>query len=138
MNNRYMQLELTEESWKLTTFYIHRGLKHFKRLHFGVNSMAEIFNEEVRKVIAQEPNAVNIDDDMLFFSATPKEHDKALRHIFKLWREQGLTLSLKKSRPNLQAVKIFGRVFSTEVISPNPDKVAALKAAGPLQSAAEV
>ena len=40
MNDRYMQLELAEESRKLTTFYTHRGLKRFKRLHFGVNSAA--------------------------------------------------------------------------------------------------
>ena len=35
-------------------------------------------------------------------------------------------------------MKFFGKVFSSEGISPNPDKVAALKAAGPPQSAAEV
>ena len=68
-----------------------RGLKHFKRLHFGVNSAAEIFNEEVRKVVAQEPNAVSIYDDILVFGATPEERDKALRHIFKLWHEYRLT-----------------------------------------------
>ena len=35
-------------------------------------------------------------------------------------------------------MKFFGKVFSGEGISPDPDKVAALKAAGPSQSAAEV
>jgi len=35
-------------------------------------------------------------------------------------------------------VKFFGKAFSREGISPDPDKVAALKEAGPLQSAAEV
>jgi len=35
-------------------------------------------------------------------------------------------------------VKFFGKVFSSEGISPDPDKVAALKAAGPQQPAAEV
>ena len=107
-------------------------------MHFGVNNAAEIFNEEVRKVIAQEPNAVSIYDDILVFGAMPEEHDKALRHIIKLWCEHRLTLSLKKSRLKLRAVKFFGKVFSSEGISPNPDKVAALKAAGPSQSAAEV
>lgn len=34
MNDGYMQLELAEESRKVTTFYTHRGLKRFKRLHF--------------------------------------------------------------------------------------------------------
>ena len=88
MNDGYMQLRLAEESRKLTTFYIHRGLKRFKRLHFGVNSEAESFNAEVRKIVAQEPNALSVYDDILVFGATPKEHDEALRHILKLWRER--------------------------------------------------
>ena len=85
-----MQLELAEESRKLTTFHTRKRLKCFKRLHFGVNSAAEIFNEEVRKIVAQEPNAVSICDDILVFGATPEEHDEALRYILKLWREHGL------------------------------------------------
>ena len=95
-----MQLELAEESRKLTTFNAQRGLKGFKRLHFGGNSTAEIFNEEVRKIIAQEPNAVSIYDDILVFGATCEEHNKALRRIIKLWCEHGLSLSLEKSRLN--------------------------------------
>ena len=75
MNDGYMQLELAEESRKLTTFYTHRGLKHFKRLHFGVNSAAKIFNEEVRKVVSLEPNAISIYNDVLVFGATQEEHD---------------------------------------------------------------
>ena len=58
--------------------------------------------------------------------------------MLQLWREHGLTLSLKKSRLNLQAVTFFGKVFASEGISPDPDKVAALKVAGPPQSATEV
>ena len=72
MNDGYMQLELAEESRKLTSFYTHRGLKRFKRLHFRLNSMAEIFNEEVHKIVAQEPNAVSIYDDILVFGAMPE------------------------------------------------------------------
>ena len=80
MNNEYMQLELAEERRKLTTFYTHRGLKSIKRLHFGVNSTAEIFNGKVCKVVAQEPTAASIYDDILVFGATPEEHE-ALRHM---------------------------------------------------------
>ena len=60
MNDGYMQLKPAKESRKLTTFYMHRWLKCFKRLHFGVNRAAEILNEEVCKVVAQGPNAVSI------------------------------------------------------------------------------
>ena len=89
--------------------------------------MAEIFNDEVCKVIAQEPNAVSIYDDILVSGATPTEHNEALRHIIKLWCEHGLTLSLKKSRLYLRAVKFFGKVFSSEGISPDPQSSAEVR-----------
>ena len=59
MNNGYIKLQLAEESQKFTTFYKHRGLKRFKRQHFGVNSAAEIFNEEFHKIMQHEPNAIS-------------------------------------------------------------------------------
>ena len=89
-------------------------------------------------MVAQEPHAVSIYDDILVFGSTPEEHDEAIRYVLQLWREQGLTLSLKKRRLNLRTVNFFGKVFSSEGISPDPDKVAALKAAGPPQSVVEV
>lgn len=138
MNDGYMQLELAKESRKLTRFYTHRGLKLFKRLHFGVNSAAEIFNGEVRKVVSLEPNALSIYDDVLVFGTTPEELDQELRHILQLWRSHGLTLNMKKSRFNLRSVTFFGKVFSSAGISPDPNKAAALQAAGPPQSQAEV
>ena len=45
---------------------------------------------------------------------------------------------MKKTRYNLLSVTFFGKVFSSEEISPDPTKVAALQAAGPPQSQAEV
>ena len=60
------------------------------------------------------------------------------RHILQLWRSHGLTLNMKKRRFNLRSVTFFGKVFSIEGISPDPNKVAALQAAGPPQSQAEV
>ena len=77
MNDGYMQLELAEESRKLTMFYTHRGLKRFKRLQYD-------------------------------------------------------------PRFNLRSVTFFDKVFSREGISPDSNKVAALQAAGPPQSQAEV
>ena len=126
MNDGYMQLELGEESRKLTTFYTHRGLKRFKRLYFGVNSAVEIFNEEVHNVVSLEPNAISIYDDILVFGTTQEEHDQALRHILQLWWSHGLTLNMKKSRFNLRSVTFFGKVFSSAGITLDPNKVAAL------------
>ena len=59
---------------ELTTFYTHRRLNRFKRLHLRVNSAVEIFIEEVCKVVSLEPNAISIYDDILIFGATQEKH----------------------------------------------------------------
>ena len=55
MNDGYMQLDLAEESRKLTTFY----------LRFRENSAVE-----VRKIVSLEPNAIT----SMIFGATQEEH----------------------------------------------------------------
>ena len=101
-------------------------------------SGGDIINEEVRKVVYLEPNAISIYNDVLVFGAIQEEHYQALRHILQLWRSLGLTLNMKKSRFNLRSLTFFGKVFSSKGIPLNPNKVAALQAAGPSQSQAEV
>lgn len=85
-----------------------------------------------------EPNSISIYDDLLVFGTTQAAHNKALKHILQLWRSHGLTLTMEKSRFNLRSVTFFGKVFSNAGISPDPNKVAVLQAAGPPQSQAEV
>ena len=43
LKQAYHQLELTEESRYITTFSTHEGLFRYKRLNYGTNSAAEIF-----------------------------------------------------------------------------------------------
>ena len=92
----------------------------------------------MRKIVSLEPNAISIYDDTLVYGATQEEHDQALRYILQLWRTHGLTLSIKKSRFNLRTVTFFGKMFSSEGISPDPSNVTALQAAGPPESQAEM
>ena len=47
LNKGYHQLELDEESRYITTFTTHVGLFRYKRLSFGINSAAEIFQKAV-------------------------------------------------------------------------------------------
>ncbi len=43
LSSGYHQLELDEASRDITTSATHEGLKRYKRLNFGTNSAAEIF-----------------------------------------------------------------------------------------------
>ena len=53
----YHQLMRDEESRNLTTFSTHIGLHHYKRLCFGVNSAAEIFQHKISETIQDIPDA---------------------------------------------------------------------------------
>lgn len=100
-----------------------------------MNTAAEIFSKEVRKVVSLEP--ISIYDDGLVLGTTQEEHNQALKLILQLWRSHGLTRNLKKGQFNLRSGTFFGKVFSSAGISPDSNKVAALQAAGPPQSQAE-
>ena len=47
----YHQLELTPSSRKITTFTTHAGLYRFKRLNYGTNSAAEIFQNTLQQLL---------------------------------------------------------------------------------------
>ena len=51
LNSGYHQISLAPESRKLTVFSTHIGLFRYKRLNFGVNSAAEIFQHKIRSAL---------------------------------------------------------------------------------------
>jgi hypothetical protein len=60
-------------------------------LNFGTNSAREIFQHVISEQIRDIPNAINISDDIIIFSITHAEHDKALHEIFERFSLIGLT-----------------------------------------------
>ena len=138
MKQGYLQFELKPESRYLTTFYTHQGLRRFKRLNFGTNSAAEIFNEEIRQTLVDIENVANIYDDILVFGKSQQEHDQALLQVLQRFDDCGLTLGRAKCIFNQNEVKFFGMSFSSKGMSPYQDKVQALHAATPPSNAAEV
>ena len=76
LTSGYHQLELTPESQSITTFSTHVGLFRYKRLNFGISSASKIFQETIRNIIQDIPNARTISDDIIVFGATQQQHDK--------------------------------------------------------------
>eukprot|EP00795_Rhopilema_esculentum_P016076 gene16076-7425_t len=138
MRQGYMQFELSPESRYMTTFYTHQGLRRFKRLNFGTNSAAEIFNEEIRQTLVDIEHAENIYENIIVFGKSQKEHDRALMQVLQRLDDCGLTLGMSKCSFNQPEIKFFGMTFSSAGMSPSPDKVQALHDAQPPASAAEV
>jgi len=51
MSQAYHQLELSPENRSVTTFTTHAGFYRYKRLNYGTNSVAEIFQHTLTQVL---------------------------------------------------------------------------------------
>lgn len=134
----YHQLELHEDSRPVTTFSTHAGLFRYKRLNFGINSAAEVFQNTIRQVLGGIPNVLNVSDDILVYGTTKEDHDKALEATLERLSKGGLTLNPKKCSFFQKQLTFFGHVFSSAGVQPDPMKVSALQNAVPPTSANEV
>ena len=119
----YHQLTLAEESRNLTTFTTHKGLRRYKRLCFGVNSAAEIFQNTISQTIQDISNAKNMSDDVIIWGKTLEEHNTALTKVLQRFEEKGITLNEGKCRFNKTRLQFYGLVFSKEGVSPDPSLV---------------
>lgn len=95
LNEGYYQLELDETSRVITTLSTHCGLRRYKRLLFGVNVAAEIFQDTIQQVLPNEDSIV-VSDDILVSGRTLEEPDRHLRLVLKHLEDAGLTVNAKK------------------------------------------
>ncbi|XP_064479163.1 uncharacterized protein K02A2.6-like [Ornithodoros turicata] len=125
LRNGYHQLELDPESRVITTFATHVGLFRYKRLMFGINTAAEIFQDAIRQTLSGIPSAINLSDDILVFGKTQAEHDIALHNTLGRLHVTGVTINVSKCSFSQPELRFFGYPFSAAGISPDPSKVEA-------------
>ena len=89
----YQQLPLAAESRYITTFTTHEGLFRFKRLNYGTNSTAEIFQNVLQRNLSDISGVKNIADDIIIHGKSRQDHDKALDNCLK--RLEDLNLKAK-------------------------------------------
>eukprot|EP00795_Rhopilema_esculentum_P009681 gene9681-17451_t len=131
-------LTLAEESRNLTTFTTHKGLRRYKRLCFGVNSAAEIFQDTISQTIQDISNAKDMSDDVIIWGTTLEEHNTALEKVLQRFEEKGITLNEGKCRFNKTRLQFFGLVFSKVGVSPDPSLVQDLAKTQPPKNVSEV
>ena len=138
LNQGYNQIELDEESREITTFATHVGLRRYTRLNFGMNSAAEIFQEEIRKALSGLNGVVNVSDDILCFGRDKAEHLRNLANLFQRIQEKGLTLNESKCEFEKDNIVFFGHKFSAAGLSADPHKISAIVNMSPPTNASEV
>ena len=81
LRSGYHQLVLHPSCCYITTFATHVGLFHYKRLSFGINAAAEVFQYAIQSVIQEVLGSLNISDDIVVFGTNIESHDKALDQV---------------------------------------------------------
>ncbi|XP_055584741.1 uncharacterized protein K02A2.6-like [Uranotaenia lowii] len=138
LNKAFHQVELGEESRPITTFASHNGYFRYKRLTFGMNCAAEVFQNIIERVLAGIPVVKVFIDDILVFGRSRSEHDSTLKIVFDRLREHGFTINERKCEIRKKGVMFMGHKLSGDGISPSEEKVDAIRRCRNPQSAEEL
>ena len=138
LSQAYHQLELDEQSRYITTFSTHVGLYRYKRLNYGTNAAAEIFQYTLQTALQGLKGVKNIADDIIVFGSTRTEHDANLDKCLQRLAMKGLRLNRSKCNFLSTTLSFFGQVFWKEGTHPNPRRVADLLNAPQRNNAHEV
>ena len=116
---------------------MHIGLRRYKRVLFGINAAAEIFQNAIDEILGSFPGCKNISDGIIVYGKDQKEHYKNVHGLLERHKQYDIRLNQEKysfSHRN----KVYGHTFNAKRIKPNPRKVDTVKAMSPPQSASEV
>ena len=138
LNAGYHQIELAVESRYLTVFSTHIGLFRYKRLNFGVNSDAEVFQHMIQSALQGLDGTLNISDDILIYAKSEDELKTRVHACMQRLRECNLTLNKDKCQFSERRIEFFGHVFTSNGVSPDPRKVQAIANASDPTNAQEV
>ena len=134
----YHQLPLAEESRYITAFSTHVGLYRYKRLAYGVNASAEIFQHALQQNLQGIKGVRNIADDIIVYGSTRNEHDTALKECLHRLQQKGLTLNAKKCKFLQPTLEFFGQIFSADGTRPDPKRIEDFQNAAQPTNAQEV
>ena len=76
MNHGFHRIPLSRESRNITVFSTHVGLRHYKRLNYGISASPELFNNEIRHALEGLDGCVSISDDIIIYGKNQQEHDR--------------------------------------------------------------
>jgi len=125
-NSGFWQIQLAEESRKLTTFITPFGRFCFKRLPFGISSAPEPFQKRMTELLRDQTGVVCHLDDILIFAATVEEHNRRLRAVLQRLKTAGVTLNSKKCVFGTKQIQFLGHKIDENRIHPDDSKVEAV------------
>lgn len=138
LKDAFHQLELDEESKKVTTFITHRGMFRYTRLLFGLSCAPEIFQKMLEMILSGCENVINFIDDIIVYGSTLEEHDRCLTKVLQTLKRYDVLLNSEKCAFRLQEIDFLGHQFSADGMKPANDKLSSIMSYRAPQTKAEV
>ena len=112
----------------ITTFSTRVGLYSYKRLSYGTNAAAEIFQYTLQTALQGLKGVKNIADEIIVFGSTRTEHvDANLDKCLQRLAMKGLRLKRSKCNFLSNTLSFFGQVFSKGGTHPDPRSMGVAK-----------
>ena len=137
-NKAFFGMHLTEEASLLTMFNTHLGRYRFLRVPFGLKMSQDIFQMRMDDIVAQCSSILAIHNDVFIYGKNDRDHDTNIINLFNVAQKEGLIFNSKKCAIKQESVTFFGRVFSAEGYSPDPEKIQGISKMTPPQMKQEL
>lgn len=123
----YWHCELDEESSLLTTMATPFGRYRWRRLPFGLNVSAEIFQKRLHQSLEGLAQAHCIADDILVLGKEKLDNEANMRNVLQRASKTGMKFNLEKLQECKTSVEFYGHIFSDQGLKPDPGKVRAIE-----------
>ena len=132
LKDGFLQIQLDQESSKLTTFQTPWGRYRYLRMPFGISPVPECFQRKLDQNLEGLEGIYKVADDILITGrGTSKEeavknHDANLLKLLERCRERNLKLNREKLQLKCTETPFIGHALTPEGIKPDPGKVEAV------------
>ena len=132
MKDAFLQIELDDESSRLTIFQTPWGRHRWLRRPYGISPAPEYFQQKLDQNLQGLPGIYRIADDLLITcqgdtkEEADKDHDANLVRLLQRYRERNIRLNKAKFHFKCQQVTFIGQLLSSEEVKPDPKKIAAI------------
>nr|GEV44376.1 hypothetical protein [Tanacetum cinerariifolium] len=129
LRSGYHQLRVREEDIPKTAFRTRYGHYEFQVMSFGLTNALAVFMDLMNRMckLYLDRFVIVFIDDILIYSKNRKEHERHLKLILKLLKEEKLYAKFSKYEFWLSKVKFLGHVIDSEGIHIDPAKIEAIK-----------
>lgn len=128
LRSGYHQVPIEEPSKHFTAFVTPEGQYEYNRIPFGLSNAPRVFQRLMTKILrpVRENSALYL-DDILLYAPTIPETLEVLQKVLKIFREEGLTLNLKKCSFLKSSVTYLGYDIEKGKVRPGTDKIKAVE-----------